>query len=315
MPDGRPWPRMSIVTPSYNQGQFIEETIRSVLLQSYPDLEYIVIDGGSTDESVEIIKKYVEWLAFWVSEPDRGQSDAINKGLTISKGDFLAYLNSDDAYRPGAFQVVAQHFNADPRLILLYGDSHTMNQYGRTTQTPRSRDFDLLDLLYANYIPQTSTFFRREVLSSVGLFDVENHFGMDYDYWLRVAASYPDRIRYIPRLLAQCRMHPSTKMMASRREFIPETHRIMEKFFARPDLPHVIADRRAFLCSRSLVSVAELYFGELRLQEARTVLWKSLRKFPVILVRSKAIPLLLKSLLGRRLLGAMRNLRSRTVHG
>ena len=100
MPDGRPWPRMSIVTPSYNQGQFIEETIRSVLLQSYPDLEYIVIDGGSTDESVEIIKKYVEWLAFWVSEPDRGQSDAINKGLTISKGDFLAYLNSDDAYRP-----------------------------------------------------------------------------------------------------------------------------------------------------------------------------------------------------------------------
>ncbi len=107
MPDGRPWPKISIVTPSYNQGQFIEETIRSVLLQGYPNLEYIIIDGGSTDNSVEIIKKYSPWLTYWVSEPDRGQSHAINKGLTHCTGEVFNWINSDDLLCPGALRAVA----------------------------------------------------------------------------------------------------------------------------------------------------------------------------------------------------------------
>ena len=103
MPNGEAWPRISIVTPSFNQGQFIEETIRSILLQGYPNLEYIIIDGGSTDESVEIIKKYEPWLTYWVSEKDRGQAHAINKGLERCTGEILAYINSDDYYYPGCF--------------------------------------------------------------------------------------------------------------------------------------------------------------------------------------------------------------------
>src|SRR5213592_2149932 len=101
-PDGYPWPRISIVTPSYNQGQFIEETIRSVLLQGYPNLEYIVIDGGSTDESIAILRKYEKWIAHWVSERDKGQSEAINKGFAQATGEIFAWLNSDDVYERGA---------------------------------------------------------------------------------------------------------------------------------------------------------------------------------------------------------------------
>ena len=111
MSDGHPWPRISIVTPSYNQGQFIEETIRSVLQQGYPNLEYIIIDGGSTDNSVEIIKKYEEYLTYWVSEPDDGQYDAINKGFSRATGEIMAWLNSDDMYVPWTFKTVAEIFD------------------------------------------------------------------------------------------------------------------------------------------------------------------------------------------------------------
>src|SRR5438309_6203079 len=108
MGDGSPWPRITIVTPSYNQGRFLEETIRSVLLQGYPNLEYMVIDAASTDESVEIIRKYERWLAYWVSEKDRGQTHAINKGLAKATGEIFSYLNSDDLLAPGALAAVAE---------------------------------------------------------------------------------------------------------------------------------------------------------------------------------------------------------------
>ena len=112
LPDGRPWPKISIVTPSFKQGRFIEETIRSVLLQGYPNLEYIIIDGGSKDEPVEIIRKYERWLTYWVSEPDRGQSEAINKGMARATGEILAYINSDDYYAAGAFKAAVENLDA-----------------------------------------------------------------------------------------------------------------------------------------------------------------------------------------------------------
>ncbi len=119
MPDGSPWPSVSIVTPSLNQRQFIEETIRSVLLQGYPDLEYIIIDGGSTDGSLEIIKKYEPWLAYRVSERDRGQSHAINKGWQRARGEILAWLNSDDTYNPGAIRCAVEALRANPGVAMV----------------------------------------------------------------------------------------------------------------------------------------------------------------------------------------------------
>src|SRR5882672_2272557 len=129
--NGQPWPKVTIVTPSYNQGEFLEETIRSVLLQGYPNLEYIIIDGGSTDRSVEIIRRYEKWLAHWVSERDRGQSDAINKGFSRSTGDICAYLNSDDVYLPHALLSVARLFEKHPDAALLYGDCQLIDESSR----------------------------------------------------------------------------------------------------------------------------------------------------------------------------------------
>lgn len=133
MPDGSNWPRISIVTPSYNQGQFIEETIRSVLLQGYPNLEYIIIDGGSTDNTLEIIKKYSPWLDYWVSEKDRGQSDALNKGFAISTGEICAYINSDDIFLPNALSKVISAYTKNPEFrwiafSVLCGESLTKNR-------------------------------------------------------------------------------------------------------------------------------------------------------------------------------------------
>src|SRR5215831_12852093 len=122
MPDGCPWPLISVVTPSLNQGKFIEETIRSVLLQGYPELDYIIIDGGSTDGSVEVIKKYEPWLTYWVSEPDRGQSHAINKGWQRACGEIVAWLNSDDTYNRGALRCAVEAFRYNTAVGMVYSD-------------------------------------------------------------------------------------------------------------------------------------------------------------------------------------------------
>ncbi|HAX95810.1 MAG TPA: glycosyltransferase, partial [Prolixibacteraceae bacterium] len=161
MPDGSPWPKISVVTPSYNQGQFIEETIRSVLLQGYPNLEYIVMDGGSTDGSVKIIKKYEPWLSYWVSEPDRGQSHAINKGINRAAGEILFWLNSDDLCLPGAFFKAAESFSQYPNQKLVIGQAQIINQYGEVIGELRSQftTWEELATNPRNSIRQISTFF------------------------------------------------------------------------------------------------------------------------------------------------------------
>jgi glycosyltransferase involved in cell wall biosynthesis len=131
MLDGSSWPRVSIVTASLNQGRFIEETIRSVLLQGYPNLEYIVLDGGSSDNTVEIVKRYAAWLVHWVSEPDLGQSDAINKGFQRAKGEILAWLNADDIYCPRAVRIEVDFLNTHPDVSVVYGGASLIDRDGR----------------------------------------------------------------------------------------------------------------------------------------------------------------------------------------
>lgn len=212
IPNGEVWSRVSIVTPSYNQAQFIEETIRSVLLQGYPNLEYIIIDGGSTDGTVEIIRKYEPWLTYWVSEKDAGQSDAINKGWRRSHGEIMAWLNSDDIYLPGALGKVAHAFgSADPAVGLIYGDCGQIDEYSRPRGHLDISNFELSGLILSRrFLPQPSTFIRRSVYAALGGLRAELHMAMDFEYWMRVLTN-GFTAHYLPAMLASYRVTDETK--------------------------------------------------------------------------------------------------------
>jgi len=204
------YPKVSIVTPSYNQAKFLERTILSVLNQNYPNLEYVIIDGGSTDGSVKIIKKYEKYLAYWISEPDKGQADAINKGFKISKGEILAYLNSDDTYCDGVIRRVVDYFNNHLDVYLIYGDYVLIDAEDNIIKYKKEIEFDYNVLLYVfSYIPQPTVFFKRDILTHIGLFDTKLSCAMDCDYWIRVARKY--KIKHIPCLLANFRLHRYSK--------------------------------------------------------------------------------------------------------
>jgi glycosyltransferase involved in cell wall biosynthesis len=239
MPDGNPWPRVSVVTPSYNQGKFIEETIRSVLLQGYPNLEYIIIDGGSTDESFDVIEQYEPWLAHWVSEPDRGQSQAINKGLRRASGEIVAYLNSDDMYLPETIREVVEFFIQHEDIGLVYGDCQVVDEGSHLIYVARSREFDLFAELCRNFVKQPTVFMRRKLLDLVGYFDEELHYALDIDYWFRAAIR--TKFAYLPRELAIFRMTSETKTGKGNLPFTKEREKILERFFrlhAYSDIKH-----------------------------------------------------------------------------
>jgi glycosyltransferase involved in cell wall biosynthesis len=191
--DNRQWPRISIVTPSLNQGEFLERTIRSVLLQAYPNLEYIIIDGGSTDGSIATIKKYSQHLAFCVSEPDRGYVHAINKGLRLATGEIICWLNSDDFYLPGTLHAVAEHLAANTGRGAIVG--HVMKVFtdGRPPEKIIGRYSSLRRLLefWRGYeMHQPSIFWRREVFESTGYLSEARDLIADFDYWVRIGRRF-----------------------------------------------------------------------------------------------------------------------------
>jgi glycosyltransferase involved in cell wall biosynthesis len=208
-PYGRPWPRVSVVTPSYNQGYFLEETIRSVLLQGYPDLEYIILDGGSTDASPDVIRTYEPWLAYWVSEPDRGQTQAINTGWSRATGEIFAYINADDCYLPGAISTVAQEFTAAP-VGMVYGTALIVNEEGRAVRDWEAEPFDVgIMLAKGNIVPQPASFFSKDAVSTVGPLNEDWKLIMDYDFSIRVGMRFPSAC--VDRTLATFRAHPDAK--------------------------------------------------------------------------------------------------------
>jgi len=215
----KPLPKISVITPSYNQGKFIEKTIRSVLNQDYPHLEYIVIDGGSRDGTIEILKKYGDRLR-WISGRDEGQSDAINKGARMATGDIVAYLNTDDTYEAGALTQVADIFAGDPSVMWLTGRCRIVNEddleVRRIITTYKNFLLDHYSyrlLLITNLISQPSTFWRRQLVEELGLFDKSEHLAMDYEYWLRIGKRYSPKI--VKKCLSSFRIHPSSKSSGS----------------------------------------------------------------------------------------------------
>jgi glycosyltransferase involved in cell wall biosynthesis len=209
MDDGSPWPRISIVTPSYNQAEFIEETIRSVLLQGYPDMEYIIIDGGSTDGSIEIIKKYEPWLTYWISEQDRGQSHAINKGFKKASAQIYAFINSDDYYLPGALGSVAKNFNSNVGLWV--GTTLQVGVDGvlRGERIAPSLDFDDVADWQKNWFRQPGCFFSNSVFEKVGGINEQLEYALDFDLWLSILLE--TNAKLIDDRLAVARNHPMMK--------------------------------------------------------------------------------------------------------
>lgn len=208
-------PQISIVTPSLNQGQFIEATIRSVLSQGYPNLEYIVTDGGSTDGTLSILNRYGDQIQ-WVSEKDAGQTDAINKGLRLAGGEILSYLNADDVLLPGTLREVAGIFTNRPEVHWLTGRCKIIDQDGRPVRAPIYHYKNLLLysasyrlLLVTNYISQPATFWRRELTGLCGFLDEKFNYVIDYEYWLRLWKAAPPYIHH--RDLAGFRIQRSSK--------------------------------------------------------------------------------------------------------
>jgi glycosyltransferase involved in cell wall biosynthesis len=216
---------VSIVTPSFNQDRYIEKTIQSVFAQDYPEIEYTILDGGSTDNTVDVIKKYEDKLAGWVSEKDRGQTDAINKGFARAKGDILAWINSDDTYEPGAVSAAVHYLQEHPDVGMVYADCNFIDESGAVIGKFHSAqtDYRLLRQGYT-HIPQQTMFVRAALWKQVGPLDPSFYFAMDYDLWIRIAARA--RIKYIPQTWANFRLHTSGKTLLADDRCWPEMMRV-----------------------------------------------------------------------------------------
>ena len=215
---------VSIITPSFNQARYVEQTIQSVLSQDHPHIEYLIVDGGSSDGTMGILKKYEAKLK-WVSESDGGQTDAINKGFARAKGDILAWINSDDTYEPGAVSAAVKYLQRHPKVAMVYGDCNYIDESGKVTGkfSSAQTNYGLLRRGYT-HIPQQTMFLRAELWKQVGPLDPSFYFAMDYDLWTRLAARAP--IKYIPQTWANFRLHTSGKTLLADDRCWPEMMRV-----------------------------------------------------------------------------------------
>ncbi len=260
MPDGSPWPVVSIVTPSYNQGRYLEETIRSVLLQGYPSLEYLIVDGGSTDDSVQIIREYEPWLAYWVSEPDRGQSHAINKGWAHATGQVCAWLNSDDWYQPGTLARPVTTLSRRPGVGLAYGRARICEEDGGPSGRYSGRPFDLEELAWGrNPVAQPSAFLSRATLDEVALLDESLHYVMDLELWLRVATTA--QVVFADEVWSNFRYHGSSKTMTTRLGFQEEVYQVVSRAFESTLRGYAERKREALAQMRMRLAVEQYTVG------------------------------------------------------
>lgn len=274
------YPLVSIVTPSYNQAQFIEETILSVKGQDYPNLEHIIVDGGSEDGTVDILRHYEDkYDLCWVSEPDEGQSDAINKGFRMAKGEIIGWLNSDDTYMSGAVVAAVKHLTQNPHLGWVCGDGYWIDEHSRVLSIKYSGPYSFKDLVCRGmYLTQPAIFFRRCVTDKIGFLDTELHASLDYDFFLRMGRKF--QAGYIPAILATRRLHSQTKTSTRPMDFCEDTLTSLDKLYSDPDLPKEILEledkahaQRCLICGYQAFSAGCFV-------RARQMLWRSIKLYP-----------------------------------
>lgn len=287
------WPLVSIIVPSLNQGGFIVAAIDSILAQGYPHLECLVVDGGSSDETLEILQRYGNRIR-WVSEPDRGQSHALNKGWRMARGEILGWLNSDDAYRPGAIETVVRAFIAHPEVGGIYGDCDYISATGEFLEKYETGPFNYETFFRTSRspIPQPAMFIRRSVYEHIGPVNESLRLVMDWEYWLRVGMHYP--ILYLPQTLATYRVHGSSKSATESLRYGEETTRVYREMLASSELPDNLRRFEKAAMNSVLLQAAKYAFDGACLKEARRYLiagWKirplNIRRFmPKIFVVS-----------------------------
>lgn len=227
------YPKISVITPSYNQGVFLERTLQSVIDQNYPATEHIVVDGGSTDESVSILRDFECHLHYWVSEPDRGQTHAVNKGLALATGEIVGWLNSDDVYYPGAFAHVVDEFQNNPNINFIYGMADHIDADDQVLEPYYTEEWSYKRLQQLCFICQPAVFFRRSVLSQYGLLDEDLNYCMDYEFWLRCGAK--EDFHYLKEPLAGSRLYPENKTLGSKVPVNEEIVRMLKAKFGIVD--------------------------------------------------------------------------------
>lgn len=222
------YPLVSIITPSYNQSEFIKETIESVLTQDYPNIEYIIIDGGSTDNTIDILKSYGSKIT-WVSEKDEGQADAVNKGILRAHGEIIGWLNSDDTYCKGAISKIVDFFYNHPKVDMVYGEGYYIDRESNITERYPTAIFDYNELAYTCYICQPTAFFTRKIVLEVGMLDKDLHLCMDYELWMKIGKK--SKIVYMPEYLATSRMYEENKTLSRRKEVYNEVCQTVNKYY------------------------------------------------------------------------------------
>jgi glycosyltransferase involved in cell wall biosynthesis len=241
--------RLTVVTPSFNQGRFIERTLQSVLDQGYPCLEYIVCDGASTDETSQVLARYADRVRI-IREPDRGQASAVNKGIRLTSGEIIGWLNSDDVYRPGALQTVADFFERNPSVDVVYGDADYIDADDAIIGRYYTEPWNPRRLVRRPFLCQPAVFFRRCLVDRFGGLDEQLHYTLDYEYWLRLAAGGAT-FAYLPTALAASRLHAETKTLSQGLKLHDELNVMLKRYVARVPDAWLLAQTHAILRAES----------------------------------------------------------------
>jgi len=271
-------PLVSIITPSYNQVKYLEDTIQSVIQQDYPNLEYIIVDGGSTDGSPEVIERYQDKFAWWVSESDQGQADAINKGFRKATGEIVAWLNSDDLYLPGTISSAVELFQKNPAAGVIYGDAVSADADGRLLNELRFSSWGTRDFLQFNIICQPAVFMKRSIVEKVGYLDPNYHFFLDHQLWIRL--SRETEFVHHPEIWAVSRYHQDAKNVTMASGCGAEVIKIMDWAEKEPDLAGIIGNNYHQVWAGAYQMIARYLLDGGKPGEAFRTYYKAARTWP-----------------------------------